>query len=63
MKTNKDKDQQEGIKNAKLFNEAVKLVWSLQVTYCYHDSIHMIKMDCSYDLYDSDNGWGMGLEA
>ena len=39
----------------------MKLAWGLQVTYCYHDLIHMIKMDCSYDLYDSDNGWGMGL--
>ena len=42
MKTNKIKDQQEGIKNAKLFYEAVKLAWGLQVTYCYHDLIHMI---------------------
>ena len=41
---NKVKDQQEGIENAKLFSEAVKLAWS-------------------YDLYDSDNGWGMGLGA
>ena len=63
MKTNKVKDQQEGIKNAKLFYEAVKLAWGLQVTYCYNDLIHMIKMDCSYDLYDSDNGWGMFLGA
>ena len=23
----------------------------------------MIKNDLCYDLYDSDNGWGMGLEA
>ena len=44
MKMNKIKDQQEGIKNAKLFCEVVKLAWGLQVTYCYHDLIHMIKM-------------------
>ena len=25
--------------------------------------IHMIKNDLCYDLYDSDNGWGMGLGA
>ena len=60
---NKVKDQQEGIKNAKLFYEAVKLPWGLQVTYCYHDLIHMIKNDYSYDLYDSDDGWGMALGA
>ena len=42
MKTNKIKDQQEGIKSAKLFYEAVKLTWGLQITYCYHDLIHMI---------------------
>ena len=41
----------------------MKLVWGLQVTYCYHDLIHMIKNNLCYDLYDSDNGWGMGLEA
>ena len=41
--------------------ETVKLAWGLQVTYCYHDLIHMIKNDLCYDLYDSDNGWGMGL--
>ena len=41
---NKIKDHQEGIKNAKLFYEAVKLAWGLQVTYCYHDLIYMIKM-------------------
>ena len=55
MKTYKVKDQEEAVKNAKLFYEAVKLAWGLQVTYCYHDLIH--------DLYDSDNGWGMGLGA
>ena len=44
MKMNKMKDQKEGIKNAKLFYEAVKLAWGLQVTYCYHDLIYMIKM-------------------
>ena len=63
MKMNKVKDQQEGIKNAKLFYEVVKLAWGLQVTYCYHDLIHMIKNDWSYDLYDSDNEWGLGLGA
>ena len=41
----------------------MKLAWGLQVTYFYHDLIHMIKNDCSDDLYDSDNGWGMGLGA
>ena len=63
MKTNKIKDQQEAIKNAKLFYEAVKLVWGLQITYCCHDLIHMIKNDYYYDLYNCDNGWGMGLGA
>ena len=63
MKTYKVKDQEEGVKNAKLFYEAVKLAWGLEVTYCYHDLIHMIKNDLCYDLYDSDNGWGMGLEV
>ena len=38
----KVKDQEE-VKNAKLFYETVKLAWCLQVTYCYHDLIHMIK--------------------
>ena len=61
MKTYKVKDQEEAVKNAKLFYETVKLAWGLQVTYCYHDLIHMIKNDLYYDLYDSDNGWGMGL--
>ena len=41
----------------------MKLAWGLQVTYCYHDLIHMIKNDLCYDLYDNDNGWGMGLGA
>ena len=41
----------------------MKLAWHLQVTYCYQDFIHMIKNDLCYDLYDSDNGWGMGLGA
>ena len=59
----KVKDQEEAVKNAKLFYETVKLAWDLQVTYCYHDLIHMIKHDLCYDLYDSDNGWGMGLGA
>ena len=63
MKTYKVKDQEEAVKNAKLFYEAVKLAWGLQITYCYHDLIHMVKNDLCYDLYDSDNGWGMGLGA
>ena len=63
MKTYKVKDQEEAVKNAKLFYETVKLAWGLQVTYCYHDLIHMIKNDLCYDLYDSDNGWGMELGA
>ena len=63
MKTYKVKDQEEAVKNAKLFYETVKLAWGLQVTYCYHDLIHMIKNDLCYDLYDSDDGWGMGLGA
>ena len=56
MKTYKVKDQEEAVKSAKLFYEAMKLAWGLQVTYCYHDLIHMIKNDLCYDLYDSDNG-------
>ena len=63
MKMYKVKDQEEAVKNAKLFYETVKLAWGLQVTYCYHDLIHMIKNDLCYDLYDSDNGLGMGLGA
>ena len=63
MKMNKVKDKEEGVKNPKLFYEAVKLAWGLQVTYCYHDLIHMIKNDLCYGLYESDNGWGMGLGA
>ena len=63
MRTYKVKDQEEAVKNAKLFYETVKLAWGLQVTYCYHDLIHVIKNDLCYDLYDSDNGWGMGLGA
>ena len=63
MKTYKVKDQEEAVKNAKLFYETVKLAWGLQVTYCYHDLIHMIKNDLCYDLYESDNGWGLGLAA
>ena len=63
MKTYKVKDQEEAVKNAKLFYETVKLAWGLQVTYCYHDLIHMIKNDLCYDICDSDNGWGMGLGA
>ena len=41
----KVKDQKEAVKHAKLFYEAVKLAWGLQVTYCYYDLIHMIKND------------------
>ena len=63
MKMYKVKDQEEAVKNAKLFCQAVKLAWGLQVTYRYHDLIHMIKNNLYYDLYDSDNGWGMGLGA
>ena len=63
MKTYKVKDQEEAVKNATLFYETVKLAWGLQVTYCYHDLIHMIKNNLCYDLYDSDNGWGMALGA
>ena len=63
MKTYKVKDQEEAVKNVKLFYETVKLAWGLQATYCYHDLIHMIKNYLCYDLYDSDNGWGMGLGA
>ena len=63
MKMYKVKDQEEAVKNAKLFYETVKLAWGLQVTYCYHDLIHMIKNNLCYDLYDSDNGWGMELGA
>ena len=47
MKTYKVKDQEEAVKNAKLFYEAVKLAWGLQITYCYHDLIHMIKITCA----------------
>ena len=47
MKTYKVKDQEEAVKNAKLFYETVKLAWGLQVTYCYHDLIHMIKTTCA----------------
>ena len=61
LKTYKVKDQEEAVKNAKLFYETVKLAWGFQVTYCYHDLIHMIKNDLCYDLYDSDNGWALGL--
>ena len=59
----KVKDQEEAVKNAKLFYKTVKLAWGLQVTYCYHDLNYMIKNNLCYDLYDSDNGWGMGLGA
>ena len=56
MKTYKVKDQEEAVKNAKIFYEEVKLAWGLQVTYCYHDLIHMIKNDLCYELYESDKG-------
>ena len=59
----KVKDQEEAVKNAKLFYETVKLAWGFQVTYCYHDLIHMIKNNLCYDLYESDNGWGLELGA
>ena len=49
MKMYKVKDQEEAVKNANLFYEAAKLAWGLQVTYCYHDLIHMIKNDLCYD--------------
>ena len=55
MKTYKVKDQEQAVKNAKLFYETVKLAWGFQVTYCYHDLIHMIKNDLCYDLYENDN--------
>ena len=41
----------------------MKLAWGLQVTYCYHDLIYMIKNNLCYNLYESDNGWGKGLGA
>ena len=47
----------------KLFYEVVKLAWGLQVAYCYHDLIYMITNYLCYDLYENDNGWGMGLGA
>ena len=61
MKMYKVKDQEEVVKNAKLFYETVKLEWGLQVTYGYCDLIYMIENDLCYDLYESDNGWGTGL--
>ena len=63
MKMYKVKDQEEAVKYAKLFYEEVKLAWGLQITYCYHDLINIIKNDLCYNLYDSDNGWGIGLGA
>ena len=59
MKMYKVKDQQEGLKNAKLFYEAVKLAWGLQVTYCYHDLIYMIKMTRTmiYMIVTMDGVW------
>ena len=43
MKMYKVKDQEEAVKNAKLFYETVKFAWGHHITYCYHDLIHMIK--------------------
>ena len=63
MKMYKVKDQEEAVKNAKLFYETVKFAWGHHITYCYHDLIHMIKNDLCYDLYDNENGWGMKLGA
>ena len=54
MKTYKVKDQEEEVKNAKLFYETVKFTWGHHITYCYHDLIYMIKNDLCYDLYDAD---------
>ena len=51
MKTYKVKDQEETVKNAKLFYKTVKLAWGLQVTYCYHDLIHMIKKTTCAMIY------------
>ena len=45
MQTYKVKDQEEAVKNAKLFYETVKLAWGLQITYCYHDLIHIVITD------------------
>ena len=61
MKTYKVKDQEEAVKNAKLFYETVKFAWGRHITYCYRDLIYMIKNDLCYDLYDNENGWGMKL--
>ena len=63
MKTYKVKDQEEAVKNAKLFYETVKFTWGRHITYCYHDLIHMIKNDLCYNLYDNENGRGMKLGA
>ena len=59
MKTYKVKDQEEAVKNAKLFYETVKLAWGFQVTYCYHDLIHMIKTTCAmiYMIVTMDGLW------
>ena len=43
----KVKDQEEAVKNAKLFYETVKFTWGRHITYCYHDLIHMIKTTCA----------------
>ena len=59
MKTYKVKDQEEAVKNAKLFYETVKFAWGHHITYCYHDLIHMIKNDLCYDLYVvPQRSWG-----
>ena len=39
-KTYKVKDQEEAVKNTKLFYETVKFAWGHQITHCYHDLIH-----------------------
>ena len=60
MKTYKVKDQEEAVKNAKLFYETVKLSWGFQATIVIMIYPHD-KNDLCYDLYESDNGWGLGL--
>ena len=62
MKSEHLTNNDEGIKNAKLFLKAVTNKWNHEVTYCYHDLINMINMKIPYDLFDSDNGWGIRLE-
>ena len=59
MKTYKVKDQEEAVKNTKLFYETVKFAWGRQITYCYHDLIHMIKNTCAmiYMIVTMDGVW------